>query len=75
MLGPPAVDNTAGQGENHAFSRKRHPADVRPIRCDNYDHCITQVPIEVLADEIPPLPEDKDFMELKPNEFFWNPTD
>src|SRR6266480_2613188 len=30
MVGPPAVYNTAGQRENHAFSRKRHPADVRP---------------------------------------------
>jgi hypothetical protein len=30
MLGPPAVYNTAGQGENHTFSQKRHPADVRP---------------------------------------------
>jgi len=30
MLGPPAVYTTAGQRENHAFSRKRHPADVRP---------------------------------------------
>src|SRR6266699_2654291 len=32
MLGPPAVYNTAGTRENHAFSRKRHPADVRPRR-------------------------------------------
>jgi hypothetical protein len=31
MLGPPAVYNTAGQGENHTFSQKRHPADVRPF--------------------------------------------
>jgi len=31
MLGPPAVHNTAGKRENHAFSRKRHPADVRPL--------------------------------------------
>jgi hypothetical protein len=29
-----------------------------------------EVNTTVLADEIPPLPEDKDFMELKPNEFF-----
>src|SRR6266513_2967676 len=30
MLGPPAVYTTAGTRENHAFPRKRHPADVRP---------------------------------------------
>ena len=42
MLGPPAVYNTAGQRENHTFSRNRHPADRAPCvrtRVDKHLYC------------------------------------